>query len=462
VGAAAAVCGLIATMLVMGSPADAQTPPAPPQNTALPTIAGVAGVGATLTASSGSWAGATPIDFAYQWLRCDGAGAGCASISGATGGSYVVVGEDAGHRLRVDVMATNDAGAATARSEPTAAAAASSGPSNTARPTISGSAVQTMRLSGSAGQWASTSSISLAFAWLRCGTDGGASDGSNCAVISGATQDAYVLQSADVGHRLRLRVTASDAAGASTAASDPTAVVAAAAPRNTREPAVAGSARQGQRVTADLGSWSGAQPLAYAIQWLRCDGAGNGCASIAGQTASTYVLALADVNRRLRVRVTASNGSGAQSATSNPTEVVQAASSTPPTGAVRLPDGKMSVSASSVSLPTRLVISDVAFNPTVVRSRQQPIEVRVRVGDTRGNVVRDALVFVRSTPLVTSAASNQKTGQDGWVTVRLTPQADMPLRNGYAIQFFVRARKSGDDVLAGVSTRRLVQVRTAR
>jgi hypothetical protein len=38
----------------------------------------------------------------------------------------------------------------------------------------------------------------------------------------------------------------------------------------------------------------------------------------------------------------------------------------------------------------------------------------------------------------------------------------MPLRNGYAIQYFVRARKQGDNPLAGVSGRRLVQVRTAR
>jgi hypothetical protein len=76
--------------------------------------------------------------------------------------------------------------------------------------------------------------------------------------------------------------------------------------------------------------------------------------------------------------------------------------------------------------------------------------------------VRDVLVFARSTPLVTSAAGEQPTGQDGWATIRLTPKRTFPLRRGYSVQFFVRARKQGDNILAGISTRRLVQVRTAR
>ena len=33
--------------------------------------------------------------FTYQWLRCDGLGANCVSISGATGTSYVVQAADA-------------------------------------------------------------------------------------------------------------------------------------------------------------------------------------------------------------------------------------------------------------------------------------------------------------------------------------------------------------------------------
>jgi hypothetical protein len=46
--------------------------------------------------------------------------------------------------------------------------------------------------------------------------------------------------------------------------------------------------------------------------------------------------------------------------------------------------------------------------------------------------------------------------------MELRPTARLPLRNGYFIVMFVRARKQGDQLLAGVSTRRLVQVRVAR
>jgi hypothetical protein len=86
--------------------------------------------------------------------------------------------------------------------------------------------------------------------------------------------------------------------------------------------------------------------------------------------------------------------------------------------------------------------------------------LRVRVLDTRGYAVRDALVFVRSTPLVTSSPGEARTGRDGWARVSLTPQADFPL-DGKSVQFMIRVRRQSDPLLAGVSNRRLVQVATA-
>lgn len=52
--------------------------------------------------------------------------------------------------------------------------------------------------------------------------------------------------------------------------------------------------------------------------------------------------------------------------------------------------------------------------------------------------------------------------EDGWATFTVAALGDFPLRPGYSVQFFPRARKEGENALAGVSTRRLVQVATAR
>ena len=46
---------------------------------------------------------------------------------------------------------------------------------------------------------------------------------------------------------------------------------------------------------------------------------------------------------------------------------------------------------------------------------------------------------------------------------RLTPEVDFPaLRNGYSLQFYVKAYRKGDPALAGVAGTRLVQVPLAR
>ena len=87
--------------------------------------------------------------------------------------------------------------------------------------------------------------------------------------------------------------------------------------------------------------------------------------------------------------------------------------------------------------------------------------MRVRVLDTRGYVVRDVLVFLRSTPRVTSGG-RLVTAMDGWATFRLQPLGTFPLRKQGNVQFFVKAYRSGDPALAGVAGYRLVQVRTAR
>ena len=131
-----------------------------------------------------------------------------------------------------------------------------------------------------------------------------------------------------------------------------------------------------------------------------------------------------------------------------------------PEGQIRLANGKISIPVTSVTLPARLVIDGVRFTPNVVTSRRAPVSVRVHVSDTRGFWVRGALVFARSTPLVTSTPAEQVTNQSGYVTLSMFPRATFPLRSGYHVQFFLRTRKDGDSLLSGVSSRRLAQVAT--
>jgi hypothetical protein len=225
------------------------------------------------------------------------------------------------------------------------------------------------------------------------------------------------------------------------------------APTNTTRPSITGTAQEGRTVTANPGTWTGDAPIVFTYQWRRCNASGASCVNIPNADDQTYAVSSTDVGDTLRVNVTARNSQGSNTADSAQTAVVTRQG--PPTpGASR--------NVSQVVPPDRLIIDRVQFTPNPVRSRSQPITVRVHVLDTDGFSVQDALVFIRSTPVVTSTPPEGRTGADGWATFQVLPQADMPLRNGYSVQYFVRARKTGDNPLAGVSGRRLVQVRTAR
>ena len=458
-----------------------------PVSTGDPVVSGASFEGSTLSTTTGTWSG-TSLAFGYQWVRCgaDGGlpdGSNCPSIPGATESSYTLVAADIGHRLRVQVTASNPAGTATAASNPSALVEQSTTtgpPRSVVEPSISGTLVLGRILFASIGTWAGETPISFAYQWMRCGADGGVSDASNCAAISGADTSTYTLATDDVGARLRIRITASNSLGMQTVASNATAAVQSSsttpsqAPTNTRSPLIFGLPVRGEQLTSSVGLWTGTTPLVFSYRWLRCpasggQASGSDCTAITGATGTQYELTADDVGRRTRVQVTARNTLGSATATSDATALVTATGSPPPPppttlppGSIRLPDGKYSIPVTSVSEPQRLVAQQIVFTPNPVRSRQRPLELRVRVLDTRGYVVRDALVFARSTPLLTSAPGEQRTARDGWVRVRMTLHADFPLGGGRSVQFFVRVRKPSDDLLAGVSSRRLVQVATAR
>src|SRR5579875_3413990 len=110
-GAASATC---VSAYVSGTRKSSTGPPpdSPPSNSTPPQINGAADVGATLTASTGSWTG-SPTSYTYQWRDCD-SGTGCVNIAGATASSYTVQSTDQGHTLGVTVTATNAYGSSAA------------------------------------------------------------------------------------------------------------------------------------------------------------------------------------------------------------------------------------------------------------------------------------------------------------------------------------------------------------
>ena len=98
-------------------------------------------------------------------------------------------------------------------------AAATAKPTPKTPPKISGLAEVGLTLTATRGTWTG-GPTSFHFQWLRCDTTGAA-----CAAIPGATGRSYTPTTADIGHTLRVRVTARNSSGSATATSAATGVV---------------------------------------------------------------------------------------------------------------------------------------------------------------------------------------------------------------------------------------------
>ena len=177
-------------------------------------------------------------------------------------------------------------------------------PGNTTPPSATGTATAGATLHCDPGSW--TGSPTFTYQWLR---DGGA--------IPGATDQDYMLTTDDEGHSIACRVTATNAGGSNAATSNAidVPVPSSPPPANTVAPSLSGSARVGQRLHCDPGTWSGSPTLAF--QWLR-DGV-----PIPGATLQTYTPVDADAGHAISCRVTATNAGGSSQIES--TAVVPAA-----------------------------------------------------------------------------------------------------------------------------------------
>ncbi len=167
-------------------------------------------------------------------------------------------------------------------------AAAADPPVNTSPPQVKGRAVYTQKLVAGAGHWENMDDLTFRYQWLRNGTK-----------IGGATERAYRIDLLDLGHRLAVQVAATDADGEKTfVVSEATNKVKRAFLRNRRAPQMVGVQRFGRVLSVDPGRWR-TTPTRLRYQWLR------GGRKLPGATRARYRIQPEDVDRRLRVRVSA-------------------------------------------------------------------------------------------------------------------------------------------------------------
>lgn len=321
--------------------------------------------------------------------------------------------------------------------------AATAAPGNTSLPWIGGAPQQGQTLTATNGTW-SGNPTSYTYAWSSCDANG-----ANCKAISGATKQTYTPAAADVGHTLRVAVTATNGGGSTSATSAQSAVVSSpGAPTSTAAPTISGSAQVGSTLTADEGSWQN-NPTQLAYAWSRCDASGSGCAAVTGATNPGYEVTGADVGKTLRVAVTASNGSGSTTATSAPTAVVPALAGCPAgTGTIQIAD---------LAPPARLAIEPEGIVPSRVTRSARSIQLHFLVTACNGRPVQGATVYATPIPYEQFDGAQATTGADGTVSIRESRASRFPASSRQELlAVLARATKPGEPIVSGVSTRRVV------
>jgi hypothetical protein len=231
-----------------------------------------------------------------------------------------------------------------------------------------------------------------------------------------------------------------------------------AAPVNTGEPKITGTAQVGETLTTSNGTWTSATTPTFTYQWRRCNAQGNGCANIGGADTSSYLVRAADQGDTIRARVTAKNADGSTAANSNATDIVKPRATTPPPTATGCPSGTGTADVSGITSPAHLLIDGQTVSPSVISRSTTDVTVRFHVSACNGRSVQGALVLAQSVPFEQfSIPPETATGADGWVTLVMHQGRFFPASSRQQLlAVFVRARKPGENILAGISARRLV------
>jgi len=231
----------------------------------------------------------------------------------------------------------------------------------------------------------------------------------------------------------------------------------AAVPTNSAPPVISGTTQVGSTLTTTNGTWTGS-PTGYAYAWSRCDETGASCSTISGATAQTYTLKQVDAGNTLRVAVTATNSDGSAASTSVPSAVVATPPAPPVPAATGCPAGTGTIAIGDLAPPARLAIDQQTITPGVVTPSTSTIQLHARVTACSGRPVQGALLYATAVPYNQySVPPEGTTAADGTVNLTMTQLSGFPgARHQQLLVFFLRARKDGDDITAGVSSRLLV------
>lgn len=247
-------------------------------------MTGTPAYGKKLGISQGTWKPA-PVRLGYQWLR-DGE-----PIDAATASTYQLASNDITHRISVIVTGSRD-GYADASLRSAQVGPVTPAKLSPATPSIAGTVKVGHTLTGKVAPWG-PGTVALAWQWYR-----------DSVPITDATASSHKLTTADYKHTVTVRVTGTRKHHQTTSReSSPTAKVAAGTLKPSPDPTLSGTAKVGQKLTADAGDW-GPGTVVLTYQWFRNDRKVD--VAIPGATAARYTVTPADVDARLRVRVTAS------------------------------------------------------------------------------------------------------------------------------------------------------------
>ncbi|WP_164122336.1 MBG domain-containing protein [Sphingobacterium sp. xlx-130] len=285
----------------------------PPVNSVVPTISGTDKVGNVLSATTGSWTDADghTLSYTYQWYRADNAGGmNRVPISSATNATYTLTTNDAHKHIQV-VVTANDGNVGTAQANSLYTAIQNSTPVNSVVPTISGTALVGNALITTNGTWSDVDGDgrTYTYQWYRADD----MSGTNEVVIAGANSASYTTTTSDAHKYVKSRVTANDGNGGITQANSLYTAIQNSAPVNSVVPTISGTALSGNTLSTTNGTWSDpdGDSRTYTYQWYRADDAiGSNETVILGANTASYMLVPNDVNKYLRVGVTANDGYG--------------------------------------------------------------------------------------------------------------------------------------------------------